>query len=217
MWCIFLEWTYLGTARTSLVVHEFVTNGDRLAMRFGEQGCSSGTGGNGAVWSGFALYRWDGERLLENFVEKDFSSQERQLTRGDVDPLPPPHVDPWTMTKAEPTDPEAEEAVQRWLGRGDLSDADHATIDSSREGLMPSLLDVESVEINDLFSAGHRVAFPVSLHGAYRGGFPKIGDDAIGASATLRCAGIATLHGSAVTRVRAVTDRAGIHAELDRG
>jgi hypothetical protein len=97
--------------------------------------------------------------------------------------------------------PEAEESVRRRLAKGDLSDASQAISDSSCEGFLPSLIDVEGVEINDPFLAGHRVAFRVSLHGTYRGGCAGIGDEAIGASATLRCAGIASVQGGAVTQL----------------
>src|SRR5882762_5325019 len=44
-----------------LVVHEFVTNGDRLAMRFSEH--AAAPEGALACWAGISLYDWNGTRL----------------------------------------------------------------------------------------------------------------------------------------------------------
>ncbi len=198
-----------------LVVHEFVTNGDRLAMRFSEHGCSPETGGNGAAWGGIGLYRWDGTQLLENYVEQDFFAQKIQLESGNIAPLEPPHVDPWTSTVAEPSNPEAEEIAKAWLLKGDLRAAHEVTIDGSwyRE-LPPSPIDVERAEINDLFSAGDRVAFHISQVGSYTSGWPGVDDALVGRPTTMNCVGFATVEGGAVTRVRAITDQLGARAAL---
>lgn len=200
-----------------LVVHEIVTNGDRLAMRFSEHGGSPDAGGRAAAWGGIGLYRWDGARLLENWVEQDFWSQQKQLASGDVAPLEPPHVDPWTTTKAERPNADAEETVRRWLAKGDFCDAREAIVDGSWYGsLEPSPIDVERVEINDLFSAGDRVAFHVAQHGSYRGGWSDVGDAAHGRAMTLRCVGLASVEGDSVARVRVISDRESARRALER-
>jgi len=193
-----------------LVVHEFVTNGDRLAMRFSEHGFAP-EAGRYATWSGIGVYRWNGEQLLENYVEQDFAAQQLQLA-GEAPPAPlePPHLDPWVGTKAAAANPEHEKIAREWLERGDLRDAPEVIVDSSwYEAPAPSPLTVESVVINDVFTAGERVAFHVSQHGVYRGGLPGIPDERRGQAARLDCAGLATVERGRVARVRVVTDRLG--------
>jgi ketosteroid isomerase-like protein len=194
-----------------LVVHELVTNGDRLAMRFSEHGLAPAEGGRYAAWGGIGLYRWNGEQLLENFVEQDFFAQQAQLS-GSVPPAPlePPHLDPWVGTSAEPADPETEKIAREWLERGELRDAPEAIVDSSwYEELAPSPIEVESVVIDDLFSAGDRAAFHVSQHGRYLGGLPGVDASRKGETTRLDCAGLARVAGGRVQSVRVVTDRLG--------
>jgi len=194
-----------------LTVHELVTNGDRLAMRFSEHGASTTDAGRLAAWSGIGLYKWDGHQLRENYVEQDFAAQQAQLA-GDVAtaPLEPPHLDPWVGTRAEPEDPDAEATVRDWLARGDLRDAPEVIIDGSWYApLPPSPIVVEKVVINDLFSAGDRVAFHVSQTGAYAGGLPGVPEVHRGDHARLDCVGLARLEAGRIVGVRAITDRQG--------
>ena len=198
-----------------LDVHEFVTNGERLAMRFSEHGCSPEAGGNSAAWGGIGLYRWDGKQLLENYVEQDFLAQEAQLQSGEVAPLEPPHVDPWTSTGADASNPDAEGIARAWLAKGDLRAAHDVTIDGSWYGeLAPSPIHVESVVVNDLFSAGDRVAFHISQTGSYTAGWPGVDDTLVGKTTTMNCVGFVTVEGGGVTRVRAITDQVGARAAL---
>jgi hypothetical protein len=201
-----------------LQVHEFVTNGERLAMRFSEHGAAVDAGGRLAAWGGIGLYRWDGTRLLENFVEQDFLSQEQQLATGAPAPLESPHLDPWLGTRAEPPSAEAEAALRAWLAKGDLRAAASAVLDDSWHApLAPSPLEVEAVEVDDLFSAGARVAFHVTQRGRYRGGLPGADAAWAGRPAALRCAGLARVEAGEVRAVRSISDRLGLRAALARG
>jgi len=201
-----------------LVVHEFVTNGDRLAMRFSEHGASPRAQGRYAAWGGIGVYRWNGSQLLENFVEQDFLAQEAQLAGGDPAPLEPAHLDPWVGTRSCPADPEALRIARAWLAKGDLRDACEVVIDGSwYEPLAPSPIDVSSVAIDDLFSAGDRVAFHICQTGAYRGGLAGAPVELRGRETVLRCAGIARVRDGAVAEVRVITDRLGARALLLRG
>ncbi len=201
-----------------LQVHELVTNGDRLAMRFSEHGAAVDAGGRLAAWGGIGLYRWNGRRLLENFVEQDFMAQEEQLATGQSAPLEPAHLDPWLATRAEPVNAEAEAIVRAWLAKGDLRDAASAVIDGSwYAGIAPSPVDVQQVDIDDLFSAGSRVAFHVRQAGRYRGGLAGVGPSFAGRDATLRCVGLARVEAGEVVEVRVITDRLGARSELTRG
>jgi hypothetical protein len=200
-----------------LQVHELVTNGERLAMRFSEHGAAVDAGGRLAAWGGIGLYRWNGRRLLENFVEQDFLAQEEQLESGRSAPLEVPHLDPWLATRAEPASAAAEALVRSWLAKGDLRSAASVVIDGSwYAGLAEPTLDVAAVEVNALFSAGERVAFHVTQRGRYRGGLPGVNAGCVGRDATLRCVGLARVRAGEVTGVRAITDRASTRRELLR-
>jgi predicted ester cyclase len=196
-----------------LVVHELVTNGDRLVMRFSEHAATPD--GTLACWSGIGLYDWNGTRLEVCRVEQDFTSQQRQLEGGAPDPLEPPHVDPWITTKAVPPDAAVEDATRAWLAAGDLAAAASGRIDEGDLGAHVPVLDVERVEVHDLFSAGDRAAFHASLHGAYTGGLD--GFDGDGRAVHVDVAGLVTVADGVVRRVHAVTDRFGCWLRLAAG
>ncbi|HEX5064897.1 MAG TPA: nuclear transport factor 2 family protein [Myxococcota bacterium] len=200
-----------------LQVHEFVTNGERLAMRFSEHGAAADAGGRFAAWGGIGLYRWNGKQLLENFVEQDFLAQDEQLATGVPAPLESPHLDPWLGTRAEPASPAAEAVARAWLAKGDLRAAADLVIDGSWYAAQePSPLEVESVQVNDLFSAGARVAFHVTQRGRYRGGLRGADAAWSGRAAALRCVGLARVEGGEVRAVRVITDRLGMRTALAR-
>jgi hypothetical protein len=203
-----------------LQVHEFVTNGERLAMRFSEHGAAVDAGGRLAAWGGIGLYRWNGKQLLENFVEQDFLAQEQQLASGVPAPLEPPHLDPWLATRAEPANAANERLVRAWLARGDLTAAAEVVLDGSwyAAGGAPTALGLEldAVDVNDLFSAGARVAFHATLRGRYRGGLPDEDAAWLGRATALRAVGFARVEGGAVQAVRAITDRQGARNALRR-
>lgn len=192
-----------------LVVHEFVLNDDRLCMYFSEHGAFPGSNGPRlACWRGIGLYKWNGRRLTENFVEQDYRAMRSQLGSGEPHPLIPPHLDPWVTTQPVPADPAAEALVRTWLARGDLADAGAVEIDDGRTGARyEPLLDIEAVTVNDLFSAGPTVPFHVTLTGTFRGGLGSKHDQHVGTSTALNAVGIARVADGRVTRVDAVTTR----------
>jgi hypothetical protein len=197
-----------------LVVHEFVLNGDRLCMRFSEHGSMPTDDGRRlACWRGIGLYKWNGHRLTENYVEQDYLSAHRQLATGIPHELDPIHLDPWVGTEAVPADEDAEETVRAWLAKGDLLAADrHRVDDSLTDG---PVVDFNEVSVDDLFSAGNRVAFHVVARGPYRGGVDDVPADCVGQDATLHVAGIASV-GSAggVDDVHAVTTRMTVRSQF---
>lgn len=193
-----------------LVVHELATNGDRLVMRFSEHGASAS--GELACWAGIGLYDWDGERLITCRVEQDFWSQRRQLRSGQPDPLEAPHLDPWTTTVAQPSDPAAEAVVRALLDAGDLSRVGGGRIDEGSIDAHVPVVEAESVEVHDLFSAGDRVAFHVTFRGRCTDALEGI--DAAGRPGALDVAGLATVRGGEVVDLHAVTDRFGLAGAL---
>jgi predicted ester cyclase len=196
-----------------LVVHELATNGDRLVMRFSEHAATPD--GALACWSGIGLYDWNGTRLTVCRVEQDFTSQQRQLATGVPDALEPPHLDPWSTTTAAPADPVVEDTTRAWLAAGDLRAAASGRIDDGDLDAHEPILDVDHVEVNDLFSCGERAAFHASFRGAYTGGLTGIEGD--GRAVRLDVAGLVTVAGGAVHRVHAVTDRFGCGLRMAAG
>jgi hypothetical protein len=192
-----------------LVVHELVLNGDRLAMYFSEHGAMPGPNGPALTcWRGIGLYKWNGTRLTENYVEQDYVAMRAQLAAGSPHPLIPPHIDPWTTTAPVPADPDAEAVVRSWLDRADLADAAEVEIDDMRTGTaFEPVLDIEAVTVNDLFSAGAAVPFHVTMHGRYRGGLAADLASHVGSSLSLNVVGIARVADGQVARVDAVTGR----------
>jgi hypothetical protein len=198
-----------------LAVHEFVTNGDRLAMRFSEH--AADTSGGLACWPGIGLYDWNGSQLTTCRVEQDFWSQQRQLDSGVPDALEPPHLDPWTTTTASPSQRAAEQVAREWLVAGDLSRARTGRIDDSAPADYAPVVKATATAIHDLFSAGDRVAFHASLAGTYCGGLSADVAGSEGHAARIDVAGILRITGGEVDDARLVTDRFGTWLRLLSG
>ncbi|GAA3522904.1 hypothetical protein GCM10022222_00990 [Amycolatopsis ultiminotia] len=189
-----------------LTVHEVVTDGERLALVFTEHGASTKHSGNAAAWSGVALFRWDGERLVENWTQEDYYARRRQLAEGVPDVIRPPAPAPWT-TQPRSSDPGIERVVQDWLAKPEL---DHVTVDDGRDSGL--VLEVGSVEVLERFSAGDQVAFAAVWTGTYRGGLDDVpsGTDPVG----LGVAGVLTVGSGGVVGGSIVTDRLGLRRRL---
>lgn len=194
-----------------LVVHELVLNGDRLAMHFSEHAAMPAGGDRRALtcWRGIGLYRWNGRRLVENWVEQDYQAMIRQATTGEPDAILPPHLDPWMWTEPVAADSAAEATVRAWLARGDLADAGEVAIDDMRTGApYEPVLDVEEVVVDDLFSAGPSVPFHVTVSGPYRGGLGEALEAHRGERAVMGVSGIARVgDDGGIARVDAVRCR----------
>ena len=190
-----------------LVVHEFVLNGDRLAMHFSEHAAMpAGDGRALTCWRGIGLYQWDGQRLVENWVEQDYFAMQRQMRTGTPDPLKPPHLDPWVWTEPVPADDSATTTVRKWIDGGDLTAADRVEIDDTRAGLpYEPCLEIDEIVVDDIFSAGATVPFHVTYHGRYRGGLGDQYAELVGQKTTMGVAGIARVENGAVDEVDAVT------------
>ncbi|MGH9247057.1 MAG: ester cyclase [Acidimicrobiales bacterium] len=190
-------------------VHEILTNGDRLAMRFSEHGASPRHDGRLASWPGISTYRWNGERLTECWVEQDYFGRARQLRGGVPDPIEPRAVDPWA-TEPIPADPEVEFVVRAWLEKGDLTDAERVRLDDDGPRVV---LDEVTIAVDDLFAAGTRAAFHLTRRGIYDGGLPDL-DPGIGCRVALAASGVVSVLGGTVIEVRAITDRLGVAKQL---
>jgi predicted ester cyclase len=188
-----------------LTVSEIISSGDRLALRFTEHGASVKHDGALAAWAGIGLYRWDGQRLLENYVEQDYLARRRQLAEGRPDPVEPPAVAPWDA-RSLPADLAAEEAVRTWLGTGDLS---RLTADDGRPP--HRLIAPARTDISVLFSAGPRVAFHAVQYGELTAEDPRFAGDG---EAFVHVAGVVRVEDGRVAGGRVIRDRLGLLRRL---
>lgn len=200
-----------------LTVHELLLSGDRLAMRFSEHGAAADDPDHVAVWPGISLYRWDGERLRTCRVEQDFVARDEQSASGITAPLEPAHPDPWATTRDVAGDPVAEAAVRGWLDA--LTRDPAATLAAPEVRVLEStapapILADQQLTVDDLFSAGSRVAAAITLSGTYAGGLPGVDDALVGTRGELPVTLLADVHDGAVTGVRLVRDRWGLVRRL---
>ncbi|MGW4487786.1 nuclear transport factor 2 family protein [Amycolatopsis sp. NPDC004368] len=172
-----------------LTVHEIVTDGRKLAMRFSEHGRRA-RDGRVAVWTGLGLYGWNGSRLETNFVEQDYWARRAQLSSGSPAEVGPPAPAPWD-TVAEPVNPEAETVVRHWLDAGGAIRPRESPGVRFDDGDTGSLLTDVSSRVDELFSAGEHVAFRVTASGSYAGGLGET--ERVGTPATLHLVGLVTV------------------------
>lgn len=200
-----------------LTVHELMLSGDRLAMRFSEHGAAADDPDHVAVWPGLSLYRWDGQRLRTCRVEQDFVARDEQTASGLTAPLEPPHPDPWATTRDLAGDTACETAVRRWVDEltADPVAALRAPGVRVLESTQPTaILADQRLRIDDLFSAGSRVAAAITLSGIYAGGLTGVDDTLIGTPGELPATLIADVGDGRVTGVRMVRDRWGLARRL---
>lgn len=188
-----------------LTVNEIVCSGDRLALRFSEHGASVRHDGATASWGGIGLYRWDGRRLVENFVEQDYFARHRQLTDGSPDPVELPAVAPWDTPAVAP-DLAAEDVARAWLAAGDVTGVN---VDDG--GPAHRIVAAERTEIDDLFSAGNKVAFHAVQHGPLAGDDPRFTGDG---PVSLHLAGVISVVDGQVAAGRVIRDRRGLSKRL---
>ena len=209
----------------ALSVHELFTSGERLAMRFSEHGASARHDGAVAAWQGISLYRWDGQQLVSCAVEQDFLGRERQLQTARTDPLDTIDPDPWATTVQRPANEAAERLttawLQAWAAGHDRTEFEEpgffCTFDDSRlVGPNGPYLHPIEMEVNDVFSAGGRVALHASLSGPYVGGLPQVSAERIGSPAQIELTAVADVGDGGLRSLRAVSDRWGLQQRLKR-
>ncbi|MGP6177245.1 nuclear transport factor 2 family protein [Microbacterium sp. A196] len=186
-------------------VHDFMTNGDRAALRFSEHGKSLLTGAL-TSWRGISMYRWDGERLTECRVEQDYFSRRRQSESAASHEVPSPGADPWTDSFSEASR-DTESAVRAWLERGDLFTSNTVEFDDELEaGHQRARLEELTVDVLDLFSCGEQAAFHIRAEGVYTGGLGSESDALIGVYGALYASGYVNIASGRISG-HVVTDR----------
>ncbi len=200
-----------------LTVNQIVTNGDRLVMRFTEHGRSLRHNGRAAAWGGIGLYRWNGTRLLENYVEQDYFARTGQLADAPALPIEAPALSPWD-TEAEAANPVAEAVVRDLIASGRILEPEGLLFDD--EWLDPAgrdqILDPESITVNDLFSAGEHVAFHLAISGHLRAGSPyALGVQGSGRQVLLHLAALVRVQDGRIVWGRGIRDRHGLKRRLE--
>jgi predicted ester cyclase len=197
-----------------VTVHDVLLGADALAMRFTEHGASRRDGGRRAAWQGVSLFRVEAGRLRFGWAEEDYIARKRQLRTGACDPIEAPHPAPWDG-RVEPADAAALAVARAWL-----RDAPFAADRSVHRHGAPSepdpapIIAVDATEIDEIVSAGDRVAFHATARGTYAGGFPDADRSLLGRPAELRAAGMLTVRAGAVLDVRIVLNRLGLQRSL---
>jgi predicted ester cyclase len=197
-----------------VTVHDTVIGPDALAMRFTEHGASNRHGGRLSTWGGVTLFRIRNGRLHQGWAEEDYFARKRQLATGTCDIVKAPHPAPWDAP-CEAPDAQVEALASAWLA-DPASWSDSSRIDEiSAEGpRFAEIVAIESVVIEQLFSAGTRGAFYLTCTGTYRGVFEDIDPARIGDSVPLRLAGIFDVAEGTISRVQVTADRLGLHRSL---
>ena len=206
-----------------VTVHEVLVARDRIAMRFSERGASVRHGGRTASWTGVALFRWDGTRLTEAFVEEDYWARRAQLAGAAAVPPALPAAASWAHAPAAP-DPAAENLVRRWLRAPGSVSADAVVADDGSHAARAPLVDVVHVEVQEIFSRRGLVAFAATQRGTYLGGLDAAGpggatggaevDVAVGVEVELGSAGIVEVADGRITSGHVVRDRLGLERRL---
>ncbi|MFN0303721.1 MAG: hypothetical protein ACKVQU_25580 [Burkholderiales bacterium] len=198
-----------------MTVHEIIlSDKERLAMRFSQHGASARHDGRTAAWAGIGLYKWNGVRLTSNFALEDYYSRRVQLSRGIPNAVESPAVAPWD-TNPEAGNGNAEEAVRKWLLAGAARDIDRIAFDDEPAGSSTPLVEIEHTVIDDLFSAGDRIAFHATQTGRFIGRL-DVAPDAIGRAGTLFSAGIVSVDAAGRISGRVIRERAGLARSVRR-
>lgn len=197
-----------------VTVHDTVIGPDAVAMRFTEHGVSNRHDGRLSTWGGVTLFRIKNGRLHQGWAEEDYFARKRQLAENSCDIIKAPHPAPWDAP-CEAPDAAVEAVASNWLTKP-ASWADAARIDEiSAEGpRFADLVAIETIAIDQLFSAGQRGAFHLSCSGTYRGGYPDIAAARVGQPVTVRLAGLFDLRDGQVSQVQVTADRLGLNRSL---
>ncbi|MFO7552493.1 MAG: nuclear transport factor 2 family protein [Haliea sp.] len=203
-----------------VTVHDVIYGENALAMKFTEHGASSRDGGRAATWRGVTLFRTDGKQLRQGWAEEDYFARKRQLTSGICDAVDPPHPTPWDVQPAAP-DPATEAVARRWLCSREewagLSGADWLSRVNDSDPQPDALVDIHATTVDELFSAGNRVAFHLQHEARYKGGFTDLDPDLVGTPVTVRAAGMLTVQNGSVVDASITTDRLGLYRTLRFG
>ncbi|MFC5748459.1 ester cyclase [Actinomadura rugatobispora] len=155
-------------------LHDLVTDGEWTALLFSEHGAEAGDPRRTASWLGVSIYRFDGRRLTECWVEQDHYSRRRQVA-GEGQAVPPIAVDPWSAAVIDPR-PATAETVTAWiegLRAWPPESPDTAIrIDPGPWSAEQPRMRLHDSRIDHMVTSGDRAAFHATVRGRYLGGLP---------------------------------------------
>lgn len=195
----------------TVTVHDTILGEAGVAMRFTEHGASMRDGGRIAAWQGITMFDLADGRLAHGWAEEDYFARKRQLKAGVPDAVASPALAPWDGPVLPP-EPATEAAVRAWLPKI-ATDASTEAVLEGGPGFA-ALVEVEEVEVSQLFTAGSRAASHAVCRGRYAGGFDDIDRALIGTPAILRVAAMIDVADGTVSRAQVSGDRLGLHRQL---
>lgn len=200
-----------------LTVHDLVVSGDRIAMRFSEHGASKLHDCRAATWEGIGIYAWNGAKLIRNYVEQDYFSRRRQLDEDAPLDVNTPAIAPWDV-RAMPASPTNESIVRAWLETGTLASTPGVLVDDQRAtGHAERILEQSSMRVDDIFSAGDKVAFHVTQEGTLLEDFARDINPTLGQPVRLHSSGIVRIADGRVASGEIIRDRWGLYRRLNAG
>jgi predicted ester cyclase len=150
-------------------IHELVTDGEYAALHFSEHGRTPDQ--RCAAWPGVSVYRFDGARLAECWVEQDHYSRRRQLADRTPAPMPPPALAPFSGHDGR-SDRAAAAATRRWLTGLTAWPPPGLRADPGPHGDAVVRIEKPAVTVNVVVAEGGRAAFHATVTGGYAGGLP---------------------------------------------
>ena len=195
-------------------VHDLLTDGTHAALLFSEHGTSARDPHARASWLGVSIYRYDGDRLAECWVEQDHYGRRRQIETGVTAPVPPVAVAAFSMDRNRPM-AGADTVVREWLRDLDSWPPADATLDRGPFGDDQLAIDLEPPTAEVVVSEGDRVAFHATLRGRYRGGLTGF-DDHIGEQIQTYVGAYARIADGKIVDVDAVTNRLVVQRQFRR-
>lgn len=197
-----------------VTVHDVMLGPNAVAMRFTEHGASRKHNGRSAAWGGVTMFSIKNGRLQHGWAEEDYFARKRQLATGTCDPVKMPHHAPWDGA-VEPPDKAAAGIARGWLqDPRAFAAAENIEEICSGSPSFSQLVEVDEFHVEELLSAGERVAFRAVGHGSYAGGFADIDRSRVGRRIALSVAGMLTARSGRVTGVQVAFDRLGLHRVL---
>ncbi|TDV56232.1 ester cyclase [Actinophytocola oryzae] len=192
-------------------IHELITDGEYAALHFSEHGTHTDRGR--AAWPGVSIYRFDGERLAECWVEQDHYSRRRQLAEGAPAPMPRPALAPFSGHEGKADDASVA-ATRSWLGEVTQWPPPNLRPDPGPYGDVAVRLTAPRVTANVVVGEGGRAAFHATVTGAYAGGLPEYPDP--GLAVRMDVGGFVSVVADAVGDGWVVTNRVAVQRQLRR-
>lgn len=198
----------------SFAIHELITDGTRTALLFSEHGLSATQPDAGAAWRGVSIYRAEGGRLVECWVEQDHYGRRRQLAVGTAEQVHEVALDPWTGHRpvSETERAEAGVVIEGWLSKLTAWPPPGARVDAGLGEEDQPQLEVSTVRLNAFVAENDRVAFNATIEGEYLGGLP--GHDTVGVPVTTYAGAFATRRAGALSDLDLISNRVVVQRQL---